>query len=397
MTLKKDSIVITGMARTPMGNLLGELKDFTATQLGATVIKGALERAKLSAPHIEQVIMGCVLPAGQGQAPARQATLAAGLSLQTPCVTINKMCGSGMQAIMFADTLLRADPDHHILIAGGMESMTHAPYLLAKARQGYRLGHGELNDHLMIDGLEDAYDKGRPMGYFAEMCAKQYGFSRAEQDKFAITSFERARKAIRDNSFAAEIVPLTLKTRQGEKIIAIDEHPDSVNIEKMPALTPIFATDGTVTAGNASCIADGAAAVVITRLADAEIQGTTPLARIVAHSCYAKEPSQFPTAPIDAIRLLLQKINWSVPQVDLFEINEAFAVVAMAAMRDLAIPHEKLNIHGGACALGHPIGASGARIVVTLIAALQKYHLKRGIAALCIGGGEATAIAVEMM
>lgn len=394
---KKDSIVIVGMARTPQGNLLGALKDVTAPQLGATVIKAALATTKLPAADISEVIMGCVLPAGQGQAPARQAALQAGLTTQTPCTTINKMCGSGMQAVIFAHDVLLARKNYDIFVAGGMESMSNAPYLLPKARQGYRFGHGEIIDHMAYDGLEDAYEKGHAMGYFAEQCAKEYGFSRKEQDNYAIISLDRARKTIRLHHFEKEIVPVVLRTRQGEKRVEIDEHPDSVDIDKIPHLAPVFAKEGTVTAANSCSIADGAATLILTSLHTAEKRSLKPLARIIAHCVHAKAPNQFTTAPIDAIRKLLEKIHWSVDQVDLFEINEAFSVIALAAMRELKIPHEKLNIHGGGCALGHPIGATGARIIVTLISALQQHNLKYGIASLCIGGGEATAIAVEVI
>jgi len=393
--MQKDPIVIVSIARTPQGNLLGTLKDVSAIQLGSTAIQAAIERANLKSHDIQEVIMGCVLPAGLGQAPARQAALAATIPTSVPCTTINKMCGSGMKAIMLAHDAILADT-HSIVVAGGMESMTNAPYLIPKARQGYRLGHAEILDHMMYDGLEDAYEKGKPMGMFAELCAAQYHFSRADQDQFATQSLLRAQQAQQKKYFANEITPVLIKTRQGEQFIDTDEHPGSVKIEKIPQLQPVFLQDGTVTAANSSSIADGAAAIVLMRQSEAEKRGIKPLAKIIAHSTFAKKPSEFTTAPIDAIRQLLAKINWTVEQVDLFEINEAFAVVAMAAMHDLQIPHDKLNIYGGGCALGHPIGATGARIVVTLIAALQRNHLKRGIAALCIGGGEATAIAVEV-
>jgi len=389
-----NPVVIVSLARTPIGNLLGELKDFSATQLGGHVIQAAISRANLNPSDIHEVIMGCVLPAGLGQAPARQAAIAGGVPTSTPCATINKVCGSGMKSVMFAhDVLLTGSTD--VIVAGGMESMTNAPYLLAKARQGYRLGHGELLDHMMLDGLEDAYEK-KSMGYFAEQCVKQYHFTRKQQDDYAISSFERAQYATRENAFAAEIAPITQQTKQGEKIITTDEHPFSVNFEKIPKLSAVFVKDGTITPGNSSSIADGAAALVLMRLSEAEKRGLTPLARIVEHTSYAKNPDEFPTAPIDATRRLLEKINWTMQDVDLFEVNEAFAVVALAIMHDLKIPREKINVHGGACALGHPIGASGTRIIVTLISALQHNGLKKGIASLCIGGGEATAIAVEM-
>lgn len=394
--MNKDPIVIVSLARTPQGNLLGELKDFTAPQLGSATIQAALQRAQLKPEAIDEVIMGCVLSAGLGQAPARQAALAAKLPINVNCTTINKMCGSGMKAIMFAHDMLLAG-QQNIIIAGGMESMTNGPYLIPKARQGYRLGHGQLIDHTMLDGLEDAYDKGHPMGYFADLCAKEFGFTRGEQDEYSIISFERARKAILDKSFDTEITPLLQQTRQGQKQIHTDEHPGSVTLDKISQLSPLFVKDGTVTAGNSSSIADGAAALILMPLSVAVKQGVHPLARIIAHSSYAKSPNQFPTAPIDATRKLMDKIGWTVATTDLFEINEAFAVVAMAAMQALKIPHEKLNIHGGGCALGHPIGATGARIVVTLISALKQKNLKRGIASLCIGGGEATALAVELI
>ncbi|RDI43749.1 acetyl-CoA C-acyltransferase [Aquicella lusitana] len=393
--MHKDPIVIVSFARTPIGNLLGELKDFAGHQLGSHAIKAVIERSGLRPADIHEVIMGCVLPAGQRQAPARQAAINAGIPISTPCTTINKVCGSGMKAVMFAhDELLVGSND--VIIAGGMESMTNAPYLLLKARQGYRLGHGELYDHMMLDGLEDAYDKGRPMGFFAESCAEKYGFTRKQQDDYAISSFERAQRAIRENQFAAEIVPIIHHTKQGEQVIDTDEHPFSVNPEKIPKLSPVFIKEGTVTAGNASSIADGAAALVLMRLSEAEKRGIKPIARIVAHCSGAKAPSEFTTAPVDVTRKLMEKINWTVEEVDLFEVNEAFAVVTLAIMHDLHIPREKMNIHGGACALGHPIGATGARIIVTLLSALQQNTLKRGIASLCIGGGEATAIAVEL-
>ncbi|OGT43913.1 MAG: acetyl-CoA acetyltransferase [Gammaproteobacteria bacterium RIFCSPHIGHO2_12_FULL_37_34] len=393
--MQMDPIVIASIARTPVGNLLGELKSFTAPQLGAHVIKTAISRAHLKPNDIHEVMMGCILPAGLGQAPARQASIYAGVPNTTPCTTINKVCGSGMKSIMLAhDTLLAGAID--IMVAGGMESMTNAPYLLLKARQGYRLGHGELYDHMMIDGLEDAYDKGKPMGYFAEQCAKQLGFSRKQQDDYAISSFERAQHATREKLFTTEIAPIILQTKEGEKTIEKDEHPFSVNPERIPQLPAIFVKDGSLTAGNSSSIADGAAALVLMRLSDAEKRGIQPLARIVGQHGTAQLPADFPTAPIPTVRQLLEKLKWTMDSIDLFEINEAFAVVALAAMHDLKIPREKLNIHGGACALGHPIGASGARIVVTLLAALQQHALKRGVACVCIGGGEATAIAVEM-
>lgn len=393
--MQNDPIAIVSIARTPIGNMLGELKDFSAHQLGTHVIEAAIARAKLTPEDIHEVYMGCVLPAGQGQAPARQAALNAGISTATPCTTISKVCGSGMKAIMIAsNNLLLGDAD--IIIAGGMESMTNAPYLLLKGRQGYRFGKSELYDHMTLDGLEDAYDKGQAMGVFAEKCVQKFHFTRKEQDDFAVSSFERAQYATRENLFASEIIPLVQQTKQGDVIIDKDEHPFSVNPEKIPKLSAAFIKDGTVTAGNASSIADGAAAVTLMRRSEAEKRGLKPLAIIVGSASYAKPPSEFTTAPIDVTRKVLEKLNWSIDDVDLFEVNEAFAVVALAFMRELKIPREKINIHGGGIALGHPIGATGARILVTLVAALQENNLKRGIATLCIGGGEATAVAVEI-
>lgn len=393
--MQNDPIVITSYARTPIGNLLGELKSFSAPQLGAAAIQAAVERAHLKGEDIHEVIMGCVLPAGLGQAPARQAAIQAGIPFSTPCTTINKVCGSSMKAVMFAYDMLRAGTGD-IMIAGGMESMTNAPYLLNKAREGYRLGHGELFDHMMLDGLEDAYDKGRPMGYFAEDTVKQFGFTRQQQDAFSMESLARAQVATRENKFAKEIVTLTVKTKKGELLIENDEKPMSVSADKIPLLNPAFMKDGTITAGNASSIADGAAALTLMHLSEANKRGIKPIARIVGHASFAKKPAEFTTAPIDATQKLLQAIDWKMDSIDLFEVNEAFAVVAMAYMHELKIPRNKLNIHGGSCAMGHPIGASGARILVTLLAALQETNGKRGIATLCIGGGEATAVAIEM-
>lgn len=391
-----DPIVIASIARTPIGNLLGELKDFSAHQLGSAVIQAAITRANLKPDAIGEVIMGCVLPAGQGQAPARQAALNAGVPNTVPCTTINKVCGSGMKAVMLAHDMLTCGT-RDIMLAGGMESMTNAPYLCLKARQGYRLGHSQLFDHMMLDGLEDAYDKGQAMGVFAEACATRFGFTRKQQDDYAMSSFERAQHAITNNLFTHEIIALTQQSKKGNIIIDKDERPFSVDPKRIPTLSPAFAKDGSVTAGNSSAIADGAAALVLMRQSIAEKLGVKPLAKIIAHAGSAKAPAEFTTAPIDAIRLLLDKIKWNINEVDLFEINEAFAVVTLVAMKELAIPHDKVNIHGGGCALGHPIGASGARILVTLLGALQANQLKRGIASLCIGGGEATAIAVEVL
>jgi acetyl-CoA C-acetyltransferase len=394
--MQHDPIVIVSIARTPIACLLGQLKDASAVQLGATAIKAAVERAHLKFDTIDEVIMGCVLSAGQGQAPARQAAIHAGLANSTVCTTVNKMCGSGMKAVMSAHDALMAG-SHNIIVAGGMESMTNAPYLLPKARQGYRMGHAQMLDHMFYDGLEDAYDKGQLMGVFAEACAKQFNFSRQRQDDFAITSLKRAQQAIANGYFNNEITPVTIATRQGAVTVATDEQPGLAKFEKIPQLKPAFDKDGTVTAANSSSISDGAAAVVLMRLSTAKQLNLPPLAKIIGHSTYAQEPKWFTTAPIYAIKKLLSKINWQINEVDLFEINEAFAVVALAAMQELAIPHDKLNVNGGACALGHPIGASGARILVTLIAELKRRHLTRGVASLCIGGGEATAMAVELI
>jgi len=391
-----DPIVIVGSARTPMGGFQGELKDATASQLGAAAIAAAVARAGLKPDAIDEVMFGCVLPAGQGQAPARQAALAAGLPLSTGATTINKMCGSGMKAAMLVNDLLIAG-SATLAVAGGMESMTNAPYLLDRARGGYRMGHGRVLDHMFLDGLEDAYDKGRLMGTFAEDCAESYQFTRETQDNFAIASLVRAQTAIKDGSFAGEIVPVTLKAGKSEITVSIDEQPGKAKLDKIPTLKPAFRDGGTVTAANSSSISDGAAALVLMRRSEAEKRGLTPLAAIIGHSTFADAPNLFPTAPVGAIKRLIERTGWNLAEVDLFEINEAFAVVALAAMHDLDLPHDKVNVHGGACALGHPIGASGARILVTLLAALQKYDLKRGIAAVCIGGGEATAVALERL
>ena len=391
-----DPIVIAGAARTPMGGFLGDLKDFAAPQLGAKAIEAALARAGLAADAVDEVVMGCVLPAGQGQAPARQASLGAGLPLGVGATTINKMCGSGMKAAMFGHDLIRAEAAN-IVVAGGMESMSNAPYLLDRACAGYRMGHGKVTDSMFLDGLEDAYDKGRLMGTFAEDCAQEYQFTRQEQDAFALASLERANRAIRDGSFAGEIVAVSGKRGKETSEVTTDEQPPKARPDKIPTLKPAFREGGTVTAANASSISDGAAALVLLRESEASRRGVTPLARIVGHATHAAEPSRFPTAPIGALRKLFEKTGWSADSVDLYEINEAFAVVAMAAMRDLGLPHDKVNVNGGACALGHPIGASGARILVTLLAALKARGLKRGVASLCIGGGEATAMAVELL
>ncbi len=390
-----DPVVIVSAARTPMGAFQGELKDFSAPQLGAAAIRAAVERAGIKPEQVEEVIMGCVLPAGQGQAPARQAALGAGLPLSTGSTTVNKMCGSGMKAAMLAHDLLAAGTNE-VMVAGGMESMTNAPYLLPKARSGYRMGHQQAVDHMFLDGLEDAYDKGKLMGSFAEDCAVKYGFTREEQDKFAIASLERAQAANRNGWFAWEITPVAVKTGKAERFMEQDEQPFKANFEKIPTLKPAFRKDGTVTAANSSSISDGAAALVMMRRSTAGKLGRAPLAAIVGHSTHSQEPGWFTTAPVGAIKKLFDATGWSAGKVDLYEINEAFAVVTMAAMREHGLPHAGVNIHGGACALGHPIGASGARILVTLIGALKKTGGRRGIASLCIGGGEATAMAIEV-
>lgn len=396
MTLANDPIVIVSAVRTPMGGLQGDLKSLTAPQLGAAAIRAAVERAGIASDSVEQVLFGCVLPAGLGQAPARQAALGAGLDKHTTCTTLNKMCGSGMQAaIMAHDLLLAGSVD--VVVAGGMESMTNAPYLLDKARGGYRMGHGKIIDHMFMDGLEDAYDKGRLMGTFAEDCAQANGFSREAQDQFAIASLTRAQDAIKNGRFAAEIVPVEVTEGKQTRVIRDDEQPPKARLDKIAQLRPAFREGGTVTAANSSSISDGAAALVLMRRSEAEKRGLKPLAVIHGHAAFADTPSLFPTAPIGAIDKLLKRTGWNLAEVDLFEINEAFAVVTLAAMKHLDLPHEKVNIHGGACALGHPIGASGARILVTLLSALRQNNLRRGVAAICIGGGEATAMAVECL
>jgi acetyl-CoA C-acetyltransferase len=389
-----DSIVIAGCARTPIGGFQGEFKDLSAPELGSAAIRAAVERAGIPGESIQEVFFGCVLPAGVGQAPARQAALGAGLPLSTGATTVNKVCGSGMKAVMVAHDLIRAG-SLDFAVAGGMESMSNAPYLLLGARAGYRLGHQRVYDHMFLDGLEDAYDKGRLMGTFAEKCAQSYAFTREEQDAFALRSLERAQKAIADRSFAAEIVPVAVKSGKSERTVEHDELPQKAKPEKIPTLKPAFEENGTVTAANSSSISDGAAALVLMRESEAARSGVRPLARIASHATHAQAPGLFTTAPIGAIQKLMQRTGWAIGDVDLWEINEAFAVVTMAAMRDLKLPPEKVNVHGGACALGHPIGASGARILVTLLAALKIYGRTRGVAALCIGGGEATAVAIE--
>ncbi len=393
MTLQ-DPIVIVGAARTPIGSFQGELKDAAAPELGAVAIRAALLRSGVAADAIDEVVFGCVLPAGQGQAPARQAAIHAGLPFATGASTVNKMCGSGMKAVMMAHDLIAAGSGS-IAVAGGMESMTNAPYLLDRARAGYRLGHGRVVDHMFLDGLEDAYDKGRLMGSFAEDCAEAYQFTREAQDAYAVTSLTRAQKAIAEGCFEKEIVPVTIKSGRAELVASRDEQPGKAKPDKIPTLKPAFRDGGTVTAANSSSISDGAAALILMRRSQAERRGLKPLATILGHATHSQAPNLFATAPIGALQKLSDRTGLPLSDVDLFEINEAFAVVAMAAMRDLDLPHDKVNVHGGACALGHPIGASGARILVTLLSALDRYDLKRGMAALCIGGGEATAVAIE--
>jgi acetyl-CoA C-acetyltransferase len=389
-----DPVVILDGARTPMGSFQGELKDVTAPVLGAVAIKAALEKSGVKPDEVQEVVMGCVLPAGLGQAPARQAAHGAGIPWDVGATTINKMCGSGMKAAMFVHDSIAAGVND-VAVAGGLESMTNAPYLMDKARGGLRMGHGRVWDHMFIDGLEDAYQKGRLMGTYAEDTAQHYQFTRKQQDDFAIASLTRAKKANEDGTFAGEIVPVAVKDRAGERKVGRDEQPFSAKIEKIPTLKPAFREGGTVTPANSSSISDGAAALVLARLSAAAKRGWKPRYRIVAHATHAQEPAWFTTAPVGAIRKVLEKAGWSAKDVDLWEVNEAFAVVAMAAMKEHALPHEKVNIHGGACALGHPVGASGARIVVTLMNALDKTGGTRGVASLCIGGGEATALAIE--
>nr|WP_180206306.1 acetyl-CoA C-acyltransferase [Pseudomonas sp. SbOxS1]NYU06534.1 acetyl-CoA C-acyltransferase [Pseudomonas sp. SbOxS1] len=396
MTIANDPIVIVSAVRTPMGGFQGELKSLTAPQLGAAAIKAAVERAGVASDAVDEVLFGCVLPAGQGQAPARQAALGAGLDKSTRCTTLNKMCGSGMEAAILAHDMLLAG-SAEVVIAGGMESMSNAPYLLDRARSGYRMGHGRVLDSMFLDGLEDAYDKGRLMGTFAEDCAETHGFSREAQDAFAVASTTRAQQAIKDGSFKDEIVPLTVTVGKEQVTISNDEQPPKARLDKIASLKPAFRDGGTVTAANSSSISDGAAALVLMRRSEADKRGLKPLAVIHGHAAFADTPGLFPVAPVGAIEKLMKKTGWSLNDVDLVEVNEAFAVVSLVTMTKLEIPHEKLNVHGGACALGHPIGASGARILVTLLSALRQKGLKRGVAAICIGGGEATAMAVECL
>ena len=391
-----DPIVIVSVARTPMGVMMGSLSGFAAHQLGAIAIKAAVDRAGLAPGQVNEVIMGNVLQAGQGQAPARQAALGAGLPLGVSCTTVHKVCGSGMKAAMFGHDMLKAGSTD-VVVAGGQESMSNAPYLLLRGRQGYRYGHSTVYDHMALDGLEDAYDRGKAMGVCAEICADTYQFTRELQDAFALESLKRARAATEDGSFKWEIAPVTVAGRKGDTQIDTDESPQKAMPEKIPTLKPAFKKDGTVTAANASSISDGAAALVMMRESTAVSLGIKPLARIVAHSQHSQEPAWFTTAPVGALKNLFAKTGWKASDVDLYEINEAFAVVTMAAMKDFDLPHDRVNVHGGATALGHPIGASGARLLVTLVGALRKTGGKRGVATLCIGGGEAVAMAIEMV
>ena len=395
-TTPADPIVILSYARTPMGSFQGALSPLSATELGATAVKAAIERAGVTGEQVDKVFMGNVLSAGLGQAPARQAAIRAGLPQSAEAVTVNKVCGSGMQAAIFAHDMLAAG-SADLIVAGGMESMSNAPYLSKKYRSGARIGHDTVYDHMMLDGLEDAYDKGRAMGTFAEDAAREYQFTREQQDEFAIESLRRANEAISSGKFDKEVVPVTVVTRKGEVTVDVDEQPGKGNPEKIPQLKAAFAKDGTITAATSSSISDGAAALVLTRQSVADKLGKTPVARVVAHAAHAQAPERFTSAPVPAIEKVLDKAGWTVNDVDLFEVNEAFACVAMIAMRDIGIPREKVNVNGGATALGHPIGASGARLMTTLVAALQDRGLKRGVASLCIGGGEATAVAVELV
>ncbi|RMH47742.1 MAG: acetyl-CoA C-acyltransferase [Gammaproteobacteria bacterium] len=394
--MQQDNIVIVSAARTPLGGFQGALAEVSAPTLGAIAIGAAIERAGIDADMVDEVFMGCVIPAGLGQAPARQAALGAGLPYKSGATTINKVCGSGMKTVMLAHDLMKAG-NGEIMIAGGMESMTNAPYLLSKARSGFRMGHGEIKDAMFLDGLEDAYDKGKLMGVFAQETADQYGFTREAQDEFALESLRRAKSAIDTGAFKDEITPVTIQTRKGENVVDTDEQPLKAKPEKIPTLRPAFRKDGTITAANASSISDGAAALVVMTESRANALGLTPMARIVAHATHSRKPAEFTIAPVGAIEAVLARAGWTTDDVDLFEINEAFAMVTMAAMHDLKLPHDKVNVHGGACALGHPLGATGARIIVTLLHALKQRSLKKGVAALCIGGGEATAIAIEVL
>ncbi|MDD9941017.1 MAG: acetyl-CoA C-acyltransferase [Myxococcales bacterium] len=394
--MSSDPIVFASYARTPMGGFQGALSSVKATDLGAAAVKGAVQRAGIAGDAVERIYMGCVLPAGLGQAPARQAAVAAGLPLSVQATTVNKMCGSGMQAVILAYEALSAGTAD-VIVAGGMESMTNAPYLLAKHRAGARIGHDQIKDSMYLDGLEDAFEQGSLMGLFAEKVARRYDFSREQQDAYAIESLTRANRAIADGAFTDEVVPVEIQTRAGTEAVAVDEQPGKAKLDKIPKLKSAFMKDGTVTAANSSSISDGAAALVMTRAGVADRLGLTPVARVHATACHAHEPDFFTTAPVPAMQKAMDKTSWSVEDVDLFEVNEAFAVVAMIARHELSIPHDKLNVHGGACALGHPIGASGARILVTLLAALKRRGQKRGVAGICLGGGEATAMTVELV
>lgn len=394
--MKQDDIVIVAAKRTPIGNFLGQLSPLSAPQLGACAHTAVIEQAGIAAADIDEIISGCVLQAGLGQAPARQAAIAAKIPMHVGATTVNKMCGSGMKAVMLAHDLICAQ-SAKIVLASGMESMSNAPYLLSKARAGYRMGHGELIDAMFRDGLEDAYDKGKLMGYFAQKTAERFHFTRDQQDAYAICSLMRALEAQKNGNFNQELIPVTVTTRQGDIVVTQDEGPDDAKIAKIPNLKPAFQADGSVTAANSSSISDGAASLLLMTAAEAAIRNIKPLAKIVAHTTYSAEPQWFTTAPVGALKKLFEKTEWKAQDVDLYEINEAFAVVALAAIQELNLDVEKVNIHGGACALGHPIGASGARILVTLLYALQQQNKKRGVAALCIGGGEATAMAVEML
>ncbi|MBC7649678.1 MAG: acetyl-CoA C-acyltransferase [Vitreoscilla sp.] len=395
-SIVKDSVVILGAARTPMGAFQGDFASLAAHDLGGAAIKAAVERAGIAAEKVDEVLFGNCLMAGQGQAPARQAGFKGGLPASAGAVTLSKMCGSGMEATLLAhDQLIAGSRD--VMVVGGMESMTNAPHLLLKGRSGIRIGHDRIYDHMMLDGLEDAYEPGRAMGTFGEQCADKYKFTREAQDSFATTSVNRAKAATASGSFAAEITPVTVKTRAGDVVVSIDEGPGKVKLDKITGLKPAFKKDGTITAASSSSINDGAAALVLARESTAKELGAKPIARIVGHATFAQEPEWFTTAPVGAVNKLLKKIGWQVKDVDLWEVNEAFAVVPMAAMTELGISHDIVNVNGGACALGHPIGASGARIIVTLIYALKARGLKKGIATLCIGGGEGTALAIELL
>jgi len=390
-----DSIVIAAARRTPIGAFQGTLASVTATQLGTVAAKAALADAGLAPDAIDEVIFGCVLPAGLGQAPARQAAVGAGIAVSVPATTVNKMCGSGMKAVMIAADQIRAG-SARIILAGGLESMTNAPYLLLKARAGFRMGHGEIYDHMFYDGLQSPWD-GKAMGCFADVTSAQYGFSRGDQDAFAAESVRRAQRACKEGDFAAEIAPVTIKTRKGEHVVSTDEGPFALDIEKIPSLKPAFSKDGTVTAASSSSISDGAAAIVLASESAARAAGLTPIARLVAYSSHAQAPEWFTTAPAPSIKKALDRAGWKAGDVDLYEINEAFACVTMAAMKDLGLPHDRVNVNGGACALGHPVGATGARLITTLVHALRKRGLRRGVASQCIGGGEACAVAIEII